>query len=421
MTVTAPDGRAIRLRYDHIIEHPDGNWTWIGRPAGAKPGIEAVITFGEKAVFGTIPDGSGPPLRLMSASGTTWMVQTAAGAVGSLPDANAQDDDGLPVPRVPWHTRGPRRSAASLPTPAPAPVVVSGNPLIDIVLGYTEGFATRLGGQSQANTRLANLVDVANQAYQNSGITGRLRLVATVQVAYPDGTENRLALYDLSGSDCSSGSCVARTVPTGLRPLRAAREQYGADLMSLVRNYDYATNGGCGTGWILGSGQTPIDTASADYAVSVVSDSNGTGAGAFPSGGYICRDERLAHEIGRNLGSVHDRISAQGSNGVLDADEYGRYPYSFGYKTDSTRGNFYTVMATGDSGQTPYRIFSNPSLMSCGGRYCGGNDTADNARSMNQTMSTVAAFRATVVPVLVSKAANDVDGDGRSDLIAMNV
>lgn len=420
MTLTAPDGHLIRLRYDHHIEHPDGNWTWIGRPAGAKPGVEAIITFGDKAVFGTIPDGSPQPLRLMAAGGRTWMVQTDASAVATLPGANPTEPDAIPVPR------GAMKPAADAAAPTAtarraSAAAASGSPLVDVVLGYTSGFATRLGGTSQATTRLTNMIDIANQAYANSGMSGRVRLVAAVQVNYSDTTDNDQALYDLTGYDCSGSSCVQRTVPAALQPLRDAREQYGADLVSLVRNFDNATNGSCGVGWVLGGGQVPIDNTDAPWAMSIVSDSNGKGPGSFPSNGYVCRDETLAHEMGHNMGSTHDRATSQGSNGVLDADEYGRYPYSFGYKTSSLQGNFYTVMAYGDTGQNTYRVFSNPNITSCGGFACGVANEADNARSLSQTMPIIAGFRATVVPVQVSRMVpNDFNGDGKSDLYWRN-
>lgn len=417
MTVTAPGGQLIRLRYDRHIEHPDGNWTWVGRPTGAQPGVEAIITFGDKAVFGTIPDGTAQPLRLMAANGRTWMVQTDARALATLPAAHPTSPDAIPVPRstlIPPDDMSAAHGAAPVTAAAPS----SGGALVDVVLGYTVGFASRLGGQSQANTRLAYMIDIANQAYQNSGIDGRLRLVATVQVNYADTTENNQALYDLTGYDCSSKPCVTRQVPAALQPLRNARDQYGADVVSLVRTFDNATNGNCGVGWIPGSGQTPIDSSDAPFAMSVVSDSNGNGQGSFPSGGYVCRDETLAHEIGHNMGSTHDRGTAQGSNGTLEAGEYGRYPYSFGYKTGSSQGNFYTVMAYGEGGQTTYRVFSNPSIAYCGGQPCGAADTADNARSLNQTMPIIAGFRATVVPVAVtSPTPFDFDADGKSDLL----
>lgn len=421
MTIEAPDGHVIRLRYDRHIEHSNGDWTWIGRPAGAQPGTEALITFGEKAVFGSIPDGKGAPLRLMQANGASWMVQTDSAALATIPGAHPTVTDAFPVPRAAQRpvADGASRTSASAPTSATAAAAASTT--VDLVLGYTTSFASRLGGQSQANTRLNNMVDFANQAYQNSGIDARVRLVNAVQVDYADNTDNDQALYDLTGYDCSgSGSCVRRTVPASLQPLRNARDQYGADVMSLVRNFDDDANGSCGVGWILGGGQSPIDSSDAAWAVSVVSDSNGRGPGSFPSNGYVCRDETLAHEMGHNMGAQHDVATAKGDNNVLDSDEYGRFPYSFGYKTDANNGNFYTVMAYGDTGQTPYRVFSNPRITFCGGYAC-GTGQADNALTLGQTTQVIATFRATVVPTpgppTLPPAPYDVNADGRSDIL----
>jgi hypothetical protein len=71
-------------------------------------------------------------------------------------------------------------------------------------------------------------------------------------------------------------------------------------------------------------------------------------------------------------------------------------------------------MAYGDSGQTSYRIFSNPRTTFCGGLACGLADNADNARSLAQTMPIVATFRATVVAGAPVK--DDIDGNGYSDV-----
>lgn len=396
MTLAAPDGHLIRLRYDHHVAHPDGNWTWVGRPTGAKPGVEAIITFGEKAVFGSIPDGSAIPLKLTTLGGKPYVVETSATAVAALPGATPSGPDAIPVPKR------PRTRAADMPMRATsAPVTAEAVPInaatiVDVLLGYTGGFADRLGGDSQARTRLTNMTDIANQAYLNSNINARVRLVKTVRVNYPDSTDNDQALYDLTGWTCSP-NCSHTGISPALQPMHDARAQYGADLVSLVRNFDDATNGSCGVGWILGGGQQPIDNTDAEFGMSVVSDSNGTGQGSFPSNGYICRDETLAHEFGHNMGSQHDRATAQGSNGTLDANEYGAYPYSFGYKTAAGSGNFYTVMAYGDSGQTRYRVFSNPDVTYCGGFACGVANQSDNARSLRQTMPVVSGFRASVV------------------------
>ena len=436
MNVRAPNGEIIRLRYERHIEHPDGNWTWIGRKDGSAAGTESVLTFGERAVFGTIRQGNND-LRLTTEAGSTWLVETDYTRVD--PKAIPRNDDdflaagdpaallGGNVPGLPKAASGQQQVAA---VSAAANAVAVATPTIDVAMGYTTGFATRLGGESQARTRLHFLVDAANQAYVASGINGQLRLVHSVQVNYPDGTHNDSALFDLTGVDCTQAangafyrsfarfSCTQKAHPAALLPLVAARTTHAADLLVLIRKFESSSTS-CGVAWLLGGGQKPITSSSATFGTSVVNDSSGE---MFPDNGTTCPDLHLAHELGHNMGQQHDTITAQGlddsdSNGnLLDPEEYGRHSYSFGYSTDDTANDIATIMSNRRTGQTRYKVFANPLISVCGGMPCGTADQADNARSMNETMPIIAAFRPPMLPT-ASRARNDVDGDGRSDLV----
>ncbi|WP_229792503.1 reprolysin-like metallopeptidase [Cognatilysobacter bugurensis] len=417
LRITTPSGQPLDFVYERHVEHPSGDWTWVGRLAGGSAADEVVLTFGDKAAFGSISQPGGEALRLTIRDGAAWLVETDPTRVADIHN-RATQPDGLDY-LVPPASAASREAAEVSPTMASAPTAAaataSSGPVIDLVLGYTPGFAAMYGGQSQAVTRLNNMVAITNETYANSQITGRVRLVHTLQVSYADNTDNGDALEKLTGYKSGTGWITA---DPAFSALRAARDQYGADLVSVVRKFNDPENDGCGIAWMIGGGGSRVDTGDEPFGYSVVSDGEDQGTDGKT---YFCRHETLAHEIGHNLGSQHDKATATKDGKVSQ----GAHSYSFGYKTDSSNGNFYTVMAYGDSGQTRYRVFSNPRVTLCGSRVCGAVDQADNARSHDQTMPVIAQFRAQVVsdsvpPVVANRVdgnASDFDADGRADLL----
>nr|WP_298155948.1 M12 family metallo-peptidase [uncultured Pseudoxanthomonas sp.] len=394
MTVPSPDGSQVKLRYERHVEEIDGNWTWIGRVVGGDPMQEAIITFGEKAVFGSIPQANGKPaLSLQTRNGSVFAVQTDPSKVVSatkghvdmmIPEAAAlRSSMGAAVSQSAPVSQGATMVAQSAPQ--------TGANTIDVAIGYTPEFATANGGASGAATRLVFLIQVGNQAFVNSDVNGYLRIVHALQVSYTNTNTNQTALSELTGSDGQS----AVTIPASLAPLRTARDQYGADIVVLVRKFNTPENDGCGIAWLNGANQTAITAADAPWGYAVISDGYDQGTDGKT---YYCADETLVHEAAHLMGSAHDRANSTNSSGAL---QYGRYAYSFGYKTAAAAGNFYTVMAYGDTGQISHRIFSTPLKSVCGtggNLVCGVANSEDNARSLNQTIPVVATFRATVVP-----------------------
>jgi len=416
MWLPTPSGGRMYAKYQRHIVHPNGIWTWIGTVETVHGAQQVVLTFGQGGVFGTIPQASGFPLRIVTSQGETRMVETSAEAMARSVQAlrlHAQRDYAIP-PRVAsktGHNTLVQRAAAEAVAEQAA---ASSEPVtIDVLVAYTQGLAGMLGSQSLALTRIQNLVDITNQAYLASGVNQQIRLVYTVEVSYPDNTSNQTALDEITGID-EYGNPVS--IPSSLATIASLRTQYGADLVVMLRRYDHPTQSDCGVGWLNGGGQTGITSDSNAYGYSVVSDGS--------SSGFYCLDTTFAHELGHNMGDAHDRAHA-------DKDPEGNpipgaYSYSFGY----VGSNFSTIMAYGSPTDTPLAVFSNPYNIICNNKPCGvadnASNSADNVHSMNNTAAMIAAFEPTQVggqPPSSSPGPfvhDDVNGDSKSDLLWYN-
>lgn len=412
MWLPNPAGGREYAKYAKHIVHANGTWTWIGSVQTVHGPQSVVLTFGKGSVYGIVPQATGYPLRIATDRGNTVLVETSAAAMARSPTAlrmRARPDYVVP-PAAP----GGRDNRLSDATPANAIAYPVGNApaqagasaagtTIDVMVAYTPGMVSQAGSVNSALTRIQYLVDYTNQAYVSSGVNAQLRLVHTVEVDYPDNTSNESALDDITGTD---GNGHSVSIPSSLKAIASLRNQYGADLVALLRGYDNATQGGCGVGWLIGgNGATISPSSDAMFGYSVVSDGS--------SGGYYCLDGTFAHELGHNMGNAHDRANAS---------EAGAYPYSYGYVGNGTNG-FATIMAYGTPEQTPLQVFSNPNISICQNTPCGVSDnsssSADNAHSMNNTAPLIAQFKAIKVanPGPLFGARNDVDGDGMSDLL----
>jgi hypothetical protein len=236
---------------------------------------------------------------------------------------------------------------------------------IDVLVVYTPGMETRYGGVDQVQTRIQNLTALANQAYIDSGVDISLRLMGVVKIDAPDNSSNLDTLNAIT-----NGSAPYNNVAW-------LRNAYGADLVSLIRPFSMAQGGLCGISWVGGSNGASM-ALYRDQGYSVVSDGR--------DGGYFCSGYTFAHELGHNMGNVHDRATVVQQDG-----NHGAYPYSFGY---GLAGQFGTIMSYIDP---EVGKFSNPDKLCRGQTACGIAETdpansADNARSLNNTRGYVAAY-----------------------------
>lgn len=398
LRLSTPDGRPVNINFDRFEESLDGNWTWVGQNDG---GDRALLTFGDSAVFGEIFAG-GRSYRVTTGAGGAWLLETDQTMLaGRNPGQHAEGPEFLIPPTADHSATGANVMASAAAT---AVVPKNSSVVVDLALGYTNGFVASQPGQSQsaAITRLVNLVAFSNAAYQRSGVTMRLRLVNTVQVNFPDATDNADTLQKLTGYNSTTRQFI--TPDPAFNALRAARDEFGADLVALVRPHRSPEQKGCGIAWLLGSGQTAITAADAPFGYSVVSD--GIDSDESDGNTYICSDYSLVHELGHSMGQAHNRE---------DSEYAGAHIYSYGYRESSTTG-FHTIMAYPlvNSSQTEIGYFATPLINYASGRPLGVANASDNVRSLNQTMPIVAQFRATVVPMSIAQ--NDFNGDGYSDV-----
>jgi len=250
---------------------------------------------------------------------------------------------------------------------------------IDVMILYTQGLVDLRGTGTMA--RIQNYVDVANESYINSEIHTRLNLVLAKLIDYPDYTPDttggnaesiEVALSDMSFNRGYYNSGV-------FDDLEDLRTQYGADQVTLINKLtgNEMSGGGaiCGLAYLIKSNS--IGSGSR-LAYAVIED------------GSICGTDDItyAHEVGHNMGCAHDRNT---DNSV------GKYSYSKGYQDSPNQ--FVTVMAYAYTcpGHCGYiNHFSNPEVNFEGaptGVPETEADSADNAKTINQTRSIMGQYR----------------------------
>lgn len=349
-------GQTITLLKDKIEQRGTDNYTWSGKVEGREMST-AVLTVEDGFMYGHI-DFAGESYSISPNSDGYIIVKNDP---SQIPPYN--DDVLIPPDR--W-------GMAEVQPLGITPLADNGS-VVDVLVLYTQQVQTKYG--SGLNAKIQSFVDLANQAYINSGISTSLRLVHS-------------ALY--TGASAAEGVAIGSALPY-IRTdaaVTALRNTYYADLVSLLRVYQNTAS--CGLGYIF---TPPLDSSFADYAVNVVevkSLSECTGSGSCT----YCSDLTFAHELGHNMGCAHDRAHASGQ---------GAYPYSYGYDhvaAGISSPQFATVMSY-VSPEITY--FSTPSppvpwlvpIGVSGG--LSGNDnpstSADNARTINNTRVTVANFR----------------------------
>jgi hypothetical protein len=247
---------------------------------------------------------------------------------------------------------------------------------VDVMMVYPHHVTTVPAGRD-VPARVASLITFANQAYAQSNVNIRLRLVHLKEVAIPGtGKVSEVGLNNLAEDQ-------------NIQKLRA---RYGADLVVLLTLADIKNDGTA----VLGKGFIPLG----DNGKFTLVDSFGTRGGrraGFSITAINSPNNTFVHEIGHNMGLGH-AYEQGGRGGVFD---WGR-----GY---GRQGEFATIMAYAWFFDHPFLgtakaipRFSSPTQAKCFGSFCGAPlnriDRADAVTGLNAVAKQVSDFFPTKVP-----------------------
>jgi len=350
------------VMHDNTINQTDGSRTWVGHLADQGQGYRVFISQGAAGIMGiiTTPDGT---YTVEQVNGTIYLINTS--------QLNHAGFNGDQVANITQEMQEAIASKTAQYSSNQTTTHTLSTPIVDLMVVYTTTKQTA----DYAKQRISFLVTVSNQAYVDSQMNMKLRLVHTEPTAYAENNSNAQALFDLANDKLNFAGMSQK------------RRQYGADLVFLFRPLYAKTAGSCGTTYVeMADGNAP--------EVWLGYGTIGDGNSVDELTGYYCGGNTFTHEIGHSLGLVHDR--------EYSPDGYGATPYSYAWGIEEL---FATIMSYK---QPVLMYFSTPLLATqCNGLPCGYPDTdlarsSDQTKVVNATAPVIAGFmpETVAVPIL---------------------
>ena len=333
LEIETPDGLQFDARRLGFERRGSGSLTWRGRTTDSAES-RVILSMEDGALSGWIHTPFGQYEIRPLADGGSAVLRMSNEPLGGCGADH--------VPAVERQSNGaaaPRRTAR-------APVAGDSASSIDVLGLFTAEARDAMGGVAQVKSRVRLMIDLANEAFGNSRMTARMRLV-------------HLGLSPLAEQE---------TLRDNLSPLRQSqqvknlRDVHSADLVALVQSNDTDL---CGVAYIMDE----LSPAFAPWAYSVTA--------------YACVTT-FAHEVGHNMGMEHDPANGNSPQVAL-------FPWAFAHFVS---GDWRTVMAYPDpcGGCTRVPYFSNPGVM-YEGKPMGIPNERDNARTGDRTAGVIADFR----------------------------
>jgi hypothetical protein len=308
------------------IQAGPSNATWAGRLQGDEPGGMTLVAKNGQ-VTGTLTSPEGMYRILPLGDGHQALVKL--------------DASKFPADEPPDFINKNKNKNKNLFKPTQADTTKTGPVEINVLVAYTPSAKAAINATGDLDSTLKLAVLEANQSYQNSKISIKLKFVDNFELPLIEGSD-------------SFDQILAKFVANAT--VKQHRIQSGADLQVLIINKkDY-----CG----LADGIL----ADKSTAFAIVHYNCATGYYSF------------AHELGHLMGARHDEQSDPSSQ---------PFPYGHGYRDHN---KWRTIMAY-PCPQSCNRLqyWSNPNI-TFGGEPMGTALINDNARVLNQTASSIASF-----------------------------
>ena len=359
LILPAIDGVEYRAERFSGVDLGNDSFSWVGKIKGARGGfVSLAVVNGESAVTVSFADGITYSFRgKLKNLVLTRLVSSHQVCGGCLAVADGE----LPI--------DPRMGAQ------PMLSWQNGDAnLIDLLVVYPGVVRSDAGGTSAIQAEIIKSVADTNLCYQNSQINVQLRLVHMEEVNY---TPTGLLGTDLDRLKGKSDGFMDN--------VHGVRDTYGADLVALLSTT--SDNGGLASTLSHPS----LNFESSGFSVNVWTQLSA------PS--YT-----LAHEIGHNMGCLHN---VEDSSGVTALYDFGAFCY--GKRWMNSGQGVKTVMSydTSPSSTYPTTIpyFSNP-LVDYQGTLTGNAGSADNAQVLSSTAPYVSNFRTSVVQGILPEVFN---------------
>ncbi len=378
---TAPRGSVVQLDlfadvtvtalWERFDPNPDGT-TWVGSVAGV-PGSTVTLVYAQGFLTGSVVLAD----RQFSIRPAPASVRAANPiAAGAL----------HVVTEVEQSQFGRELEPISVDIPASVREAADAEPqydtaaFIDLLVVYTTAAKNAAGGQSQIVSLINLGVSETNTSDANSGVTQRIRLAGTSEVAYAEDAGGSLST-DLSNLRFGVGA---------LSGVPALRNAVAADVVTMITQ---STAGSCGVGYLMSTVSAGFESA----AFNVVQRN------------CVSPNYSFAHELGHNMGLRHDWYM----DGSVTP-----YAYAHGHVNTTAGNRFRTIMSYNDlcAAQafncTRVLYWSNPSVSFNGapmGIPAGTNSSctagslsantcdADDQLALDNTALTVANFRQAIV------------------------